>query len=149
MSSRADTFDQMMLIVTLGTILGSVGANILFRKIAVSGLARRIEVSILVGLIWLVWTMLAVMAYKSLALSPSKMWSTYVKRLMVNMTYMLTVFAYLYLDDFIRNTSLADMTLAESILMTFGGLLFIAALQTLFEYFAVFEATRPDRTKQH
>jgi hypothetical protein len=149
MSGRADTFDQMMLIVTLGTILGSVGANILFRQMISAGLARRIEVSILVALIWLVWTMLAMLANKSIALSPSKAWSTYIKRLMVNMTYLLTVFAYLYLDDFIRNTSLADMSPAEAILMSFGGLLVIAAVQTLFEYFAVFEATRPDRTKQH
>jgi hypothetical protein len=148
MSGRGDTYDQMMFIITLNSILGSVGAGLIFRVFTAKELTRRLDVIIAVILGWLVWTFVYIMVARSILLSPSKTWSTFVKRLVVNTTYVVTVFAYLYLDDFVRTATLASgMSVAEALVYVFGGIMLLSALQSLFEYYAVFELTRPDRAK--
>lgn len=149
MSGRGDTFDQLMLIVTLNSILGSVGANIIFRLFVAASLTRRIDVILAVLLAWVVWTFIYLMVARSILSSPSKAWSTFIKRLIINLTYVVTVFFYLYLDDMVRNTTLTTgMSAAEALIYVIGGIMILSFLQTMFEYFAVFELTRPDRAKQ-
>lgn len=150
MSGRGDTFDQLMLIVTLNSILGSVGAKLIFRLFVAANLTRRVDVILAILLSWVVWTFIYMMVARSILTSPSKSWSTFIKRLILNLTYVVTVFSYLYLDDIVANTTLTTgMTAAEAFVYVFGGIMVLSSLQTLFEYFAVFELTRPDRAKQN
>ena len=149
MSGRGDTFDQMMFVVTLNSVLGTIGAGIVFRLFVAASLTRRIDVIMLVLVVWIAWTFVYLMVARSILQSASKTWSNFLKRFIINVTYVVTFFTYLYLDDLIRNTTLmTGMSAAEALVYVIGGLMLLSAIQSLFEYYAVFELTRPDRTHQ-
>lgn len=133
------SFDQhLVLIVSLSAILGSVGAQIVFRQFSASGYARKIDIALVILLAWAMWTVLYFIGVRAMASkpAPARVWFM---RIVTNFTYVFSTFFYIYTNDFVQHTTLMyGMSPAEAIVYVVGGIVVISSIQTMFQSLAIF-----------
>lgn len=154
---------QLVLVITFNTILGTIGARIVFRQIVVNGLDRQFEVMVALLVAWVLWTYFYVVVGRALKFNhrrqhhgnkvevlPPSLVADWVGRLATNFTYVFTMIFFFYTNDFVDHTTLVyGMSLAQATVYVVGGILIISTLQTLLQNIALFHlhdmATLPSK----
>lgn len=143
---------QLVLVVTFNTILGTIGARIVFRQLVVYGLGRRFEVMVALLIAWLLWTYFYIVVGRALKFDhrrlyrgnhvevlPPSLVADWVSRLATNFTYAFTMLFLFYTNDFVDHTTLVyGMSPAQATVYVVGGIALISTLQTLLQSLSLF-----------
>jgi hypothetical protein len=141
--TNTDVQQYLGVILTLGSLIASAFATLLFRVTVSLGLARRLDVAIVVFVTWIVWVLFTSLVNRIFATTSRSgdAFATWINNCMVSLTAVLAVFIWFYFSDFLNHTALTSgISLVEAILVTLLAIMFIAAIVTFLKQFVLIEA---------